>query len=59
MTKFKPGQSGNPSGRPKGALNKPTLATQVLLVKPVNPDAACIATLINFLQNNIHLSYYL
>ena len=32
MTKFKPGQSGNLSGRPKGALNKATLATQALLV---------------------------
>jgi hypothetical protein len=32
MTKFKPEQSSNPRGRPKGALNKVTLATQVLLV---------------------------
>ena len=31
MSKFKSGQSGNPSGRPKGALNKTTLATQALL----------------------------
>jgi hypothetical protein len=31
MGKFKSGQSGNPSGRPKGALNKTTLATQALL----------------------------
>lgn len=31
MSKFKPGQSGNPSGRPKGALNKATLAAQALL----------------------------
>ena len=31
MTKFKSGQSGNPGGRPKGALNKATLATQALL----------------------------
>jgi hypothetical protein len=31
MSKFKPGQSGNPDGRPKGALNKITLATQALL----------------------------
>ena len=31
MTKFKSGQSGNPSGRPKGSLNKATLATQALL----------------------------
>ena len=31
MTKFKTGQSGNPGGRPKGALNKATLATQALL----------------------------
>ena len=31
MTKFKSGQSGNPNGRPKGALNKTTLATQALL----------------------------
>jgi hypothetical protein len=31
MSKFKTGQSGNPSGRPKGALNKATLVTQALL----------------------------
>jgi hypothetical protein len=31
MSKFKPGQSGNPGGRPKGALNKVTLAAQALL----------------------------
>jgi len=31
MSKFKTGQSGNPGGRPKGALNKTTLATQALL----------------------------
>ena len=31
MTKFKAGHSGNPRGRPKGALNKATLATQALL----------------------------
>ncbi len=31
MSKFIPGQSGNPSGRPKGALNKTTLASRALL----------------------------
>src|SRR5208337_2817892 len=31
MSKFESGQSGNPSGRPKGALSKTTLATQALL----------------------------
>ena len=31
MSKFKSGQSGNPGGRPKGALNRATLATQALL----------------------------
>ena len=31
MSKFKSGQSGNPGGRPKGALNKATLAAQALL----------------------------
>ena len=31
MGKFKSGQSGNPGGRPKGALNKITLAAQALL----------------------------
>ncbi len=30
MSKFNPGQSGNPGGRPKGALNKTTLAIQAL-----------------------------
>jgi hypothetical protein len=28
---FKPGQSGNPSGRPKGARNRATLAAEALL----------------------------
>jgi Family of unknown function (DUF5681) len=31
MSKFKSGQSANPSGRPKGGLNKATLSTQPLL----------------------------
>jgi hypothetical protein len=30
-TRFKPGQSGNPNGRPKGSLNATTLAAQALL----------------------------
>jgi hypothetical protein len=30
-TKFKKGQSGNPSGKPKGARNKATLAAEALL----------------------------
>ena len=30
-TKFAPGQSGNPSGRPKGARNKTTMAIEALL----------------------------
>jgi hypothetical protein len=30
-TRFKPGQSGNPDGRPKGARNATTLALEVLL----------------------------
>lgn len=28
---FKPGESGNPSGKPKGALNRATMAAQALL----------------------------
>jgi hypothetical protein len=28
---FKPGKSGNPSGKPKGARNKTTLAMEALL----------------------------
>ena len=31
MSKFRTGQSGNPGGRPKGALNKSTMAAQALL----------------------------
>ena len=30
-SQFKPGQSGNPSGRPKGARNKSTVAAEALL----------------------------
>lgn len=30
-TRFKPGQSGNPAGKPKGARHKATLAVQSLL----------------------------
>jgi len=30
-TRFKKGKSGNPSGRPRGSLNKSTLAVQTLL----------------------------
>lgn len=32
-TKFKPGQSGNPRGRPAGSRNKATLAVEALLEK--------------------------
>jgi hypothetical protein len=31
MAKFKPGQSGNPGGKPKGALNQATRVAQELL----------------------------
>lgn len=31
MAKFKPGQSGNPAGKPKGARNKATMAALELL----------------------------
>ena len=31
LTPFKPGKSGNPSGRPKGARNKTTMAIEALL----------------------------
>ena len=30
-TRFKPGRSGNPSGRPKGVRNKSTMAAEALL----------------------------
>ena len=30
-TRYKPGQSGNPAGRPKGARNKATVAAETLL----------------------------
>jgi hypothetical protein len=30
-TRFKPGQSGNPSGRPKGARHRTTVAIEALL----------------------------
>ena len=31
LTPFKPGKSGNPAGRPKGARNKTTMAIEALL----------------------------
>ena len=31
MSRFEPGRSGNPGGRPKGALNRSTMAAQALL----------------------------
>jgi hypothetical protein len=31
LSKFKPGKSGNPQGRPRGSLNKTTLAAQAML----------------------------
>jgi hypothetical protein len=37
---FKPGKSGNPSGKPKGARNKTTLAMEKLL----DDDAATITS---------------
>ena len=40
LTQFKPGQSGNPSGKPKGARNKTTVAMEKLL----DDDAATITS---------------
>ena len=37
---FKPGKSGNPSGKPKGARNKTTVAMEKLL----DDDAATITS---------------
>jgi len=37
---FKPGKSGNPSGKPKGARNKTTVAME----KPLRDDAATITS---------------
>jgi len=36
-TRFKPGHSGNPNGRPKGSLNATTLAAQALLDGEARP----------------------
>jgi hypothetical protein len=30
-TRFQPGQSGNPAGKPKGARNRTTLAIEALI----------------------------
>jgi uncharacterized protein DUF5681 len=40
--KFQPGQSGNPAGRPPGALNKKTLATEALLAERAEASVAKI-----------------
>lgn len=41
---FQPGQSGNPQGRPRGALNKTTLALRAIMAEQAE---AVIETLIN------------
>ena len=41
---FKPGQSGNPQGRPRGALNKTTLALRAIMAEQAE---AVIETLIS------------
>lgn len=38
-SKFKPGQSGNPKGRPQGSRNKATLAMEALLEADANAIA--------------------
>jgi hypothetical protein len=40
--RFQPGQSGNPAGRPPGALNKTTLATEALLAERAEASVAKI-----------------
>ncbi len=39
VTQFRPGQSGNPAGRPKGSRNKTTIAIEVL-INGAAPDIA-------------------
>jgi len=36
MPKFKKGQSGNPNGRPKGALNRSTEQMKLVIARAVN-----------------------
>ena len=40
--RFQPGQSGNPAGRPPGALNKKTLATEAMLARRAEASVAKI-----------------
>lgn len=45
--KFKPGESGNPAGRPKGSQNRRTLALQNQLEELNCDPVACLSEILN------------
>lgn len=51
MAKFKPGQSGNPTGRPKGAKSKTTGEFRELLAEGLADHIEMIPTYIDALDN--------
>jgi hypothetical protein len=59
LNRFKKGESGNPSGRPKGSKNRKTIAREWLafLQEETNPISGQIETL--SMEDIIHYQLYL
>ena len=59
LNRFKKGESGNPSGRPKGSKNRKTIAREWLafLQEETNPISGQIETL--SMEDKLHYQLYL